>query len=468
MTDATPRTMFAKIWDAHVVTRHESGQELLYIDRHFAHEGSFHAFKKLAAMERPVLRPGQTFGIADHYVPTGPRPAVIGDAQIGSMIELLTRHCATHGIELLGLDDPRQGIVHVVGPELGITLPGLTIVCGDSHTSTHGALGALAFGIGASEVAQVLATQSLWQKRPRTMRVRIDGRLGPGVTAKDVILAVIGTIGARGGSGHVIEYAGEAVRALSIAGRLTLCNMSIEAGARAGTIAPDETTIAYLDGRPWAPKGDAFARATEAWLALRSDADASFDRDVELDGSRVEPQVTWGTSPEQTLPIGERVPDPVSFTDPGKRAAAERALHYMGLRPGTALETVAVDRVFIGSCTNARLEDLEAAARVLDGRKVQVPTVVVPGSTGVKAEAERRGVDRVFKAAGADWRESGCSMCVGINGEVVAAGERCASTTNRNFEGRQGKGARTHLLSPPMAAAAAVTGHLTDVRKLLS
>jgi 3-isopropylmalate/(R)-2-methylmalate dehydratase large subunit len=312
-----PRTLFAKIWDAHVVARHASGQELIYIDRHFAHEGSFHAFKKLASLGRPVLRPRQTFGIADHYVPTSPRPARIGDPQIGSMIEQLTDNCRRHGIQLFGLDDPRQGIVHVVGPELGLTLPGLTIVCGDSHTSTHGALGAFAFGIGASEVAQVLAAQSLWQKRPRTMRVRIDGRLGPGVTAKDVILAVIGVVGARGGTGHVIEYAGEAVRALSIPGRLTLCNMSIEAGARAGMVAPDETTLAFLEGRPMAPEGNEFAKAAEAWLGLRSDLEAAFDKEVALDGSGIEPQVTWGTSPEQTLPIGGRVPDPSSITDPG-------------------------------------------------------------------------------------------------------------------------------------------------------
>ncbi|MCB9947818.1 MAG: 3-isopropylmalate dehydratase large subunit [Rhodospirillaceae bacterium] len=460
-----PRTLFRKIWDAHAVAEGE-GRTLLAVDRHFVHEGSFHAFDAVQRRGLTVRRPDLTIAIADHYVPTRDRGRPIADAEIRTMVDLLAANAAREGIRLFGPDDPRQGIVHVVGPELGLTLPGTVIVCGDSHTATHGAFGAYAFGIGASEVAHVLATQTLWQARPKTMRVTVDGALGPGVAAKDLILALIGCIGTGGATGHVVEYAGSAVRGLSMDGRMTVCNMSIEAGARAGLIAPDDTTFAWLAGRPAAPQGDLWPQAVAAWQALASDPGAVFDREVRLAAAGIAPTVTWGTSPEDALPIDAVVPDPHAVADPARRTAMERALAYMDLRPGTPLAGIAVDRVFIGSCTNARLGDLRAAAAVLEGRRARVPGLVVPGSTTVKRQAEAEGLDRIFTEAGLDWRDSGCSMCVAMNGDVAAAGERCASSTNRNFPGRQGRSVRTHLMSPAMVAAAAVTGRLTDVRAL--
>jgi len=463
----SPRTLFEKIWARHVVVEGPGDHALLYVDRHLLHEGATHALRRLAAAGRTVRRPDLTFATADHYVRTAPG-ALAPDPEIQAMVETLVEHTARHGIVTFGPGDPRRGIVHVIGPELGLTLPGLTVVCGDSHTATHGALGALAFGIGASEVEHVLATQTLWQRRPRTLRVTIEGRLPLGVTAKDVALAVVAALGAGGGTGHVIEYAGATVRAMSIEERLTLCNMAIEAGARAGMVAPDETTFAYLEGRPFAPRGDRWARALEFWRTLPSDPGARFDRELALAAGDVAPTVTWGTSPQDAAPITGRVPDPATVRDPVRRRAMERALAYMGLRPGTPLAGIPVDRVFIGSCTNSRLEDLRAAARVVRGRRAVVPAWVVPGSGLVKRAAEAEGLDRVFVEAGFEWREPGCSMCVGMNGEVGREGERVASTSNRNFEGRQGRGARTHLMSPAMAAAAAVTGRLTDVRTLVS
>jgi 3-isopropylmalate/(R)-2-methylmalate dehydratase large subunit len=462
----TARTLFEKVWDAHVVRRREDGQDLLFIDRHFVHEGSFHAFGMLDHAGRRVRRPDLTFGVADHYVPSHPRALPIRDPEVAEMVRLLTDNAARHGIALFGLDDPRQGIVHVAGPEQGLTLPGLTVVCGDSHTSTHGAFGALGFGIGASEVSHVLATQTLWQRRPKTLRVSVEGALSPHVSAKDLILSVIGRIGAAGATGHVIEYAGSAVRALSMEGRMTVCNMSIEAGARAGMVAPDEVTFDWLAGRPRAPKGAAWDRAVEAWRSLASDPGAEFDREVALDGSEIAPTVTWGTSPETAVPVTGTVPDPGAEPDPDRREQARRMLDYMGLAPGTPLEGIPVDRVFIGSCTNSRIEDLRAAAAVLRGRRAAVRGLVVPGSTQVKRAAEAEGLDRVFRDAGLEWGEAGCSMCVGMNGDLVGPGERCASTSNRNFPGRQGPGARTHLMSPAMAAAAAIVGRLTDVRRV--
>jgi 3-isopropylmalate/(R)-2-methylmalate dehydratase large subunit len=462
-----PRSLFDKLWDAHAVVAREDGATLLWVDRHFIHEGSFHAFDQLKKKGAGVARADLTFGIADHYVPTRGRSAPIPDESIRHMVDQLTENSAANGIELFGLQDPRQGIVHVVGPEQGLTLPGLLIVCGDSHTSTHGAFGAYAFGIGASEVAHVLMTQTLWQKKPKPMRVKVEGRTAPGVGAKDIALSIIARIGADGAQGHAVEYAGAAVRALSMEGRLTLCNLSIEAGARCGMVAPDETTVTYLRGRPFAPKGEDFERAAADWLSLASDAEAEFDREVALDGAEIAPVVTWGASPEDALPIDGVVPDPEHAPDPGKAAQIRDALAYMGLRPGQLLTEVRVDRVFIGSCTNSRIEDLRAAAAVLAGRTARVPGFVSPGSSLVKRQAEEEGLDRIFREAGLEWVESGCSMCVGINGDVVPPGERCASTTNRNFKGRQGPGARTHLMSPAMVAAAAVTGHLADVRPLI-
>ena len=440
----------------------------LAIDRHFLHEGSHHAFAKLAEKQAGIARPDLTFAVADHYVPTRRGPGVVMDPAIAEMIGRLERNCRTHGIRLFGLDDPRQGIVHVLGPEQGLTLPGLTIVCGDSHTSTHGAFGALAFGIGASEVAHVLMTGTLWQKKPKRLRIHVGGALGPGLSAKDIALHVIASIGADGAAGHAIEYAGPAIRALSMEGRLTLCNLSIESGARCGMIAPDATTLAALIGRPYAPKGADFDAAAEDWLALASDADAAFDRDIALEAGEIAPIVTWGVSPEQALPITARVPDPAEIADAARAAACRDALAYMDLSPGRPLTDVAVDRVFIGSCTNSRIEDLRLAAAVLAGRRARVPGLVSPGSSLVKAQAEQEGLDRLFIEAGLDWVESGCSMCVGMNGDIGTPGDRVASTTNRNFKGRQGAGVRTHLMSPAMAAAAAVTGHLTDCRPLLA
>jgi len=457
--------MFEKIWARHVVAEGPGGHVLLYVDRHLLHEGTTAAFGRLARSGRRVRRPDLSFATADHYLLTSPGSAT-SDAETRGMVEALERHTADQGILYFGVGDPRRGIVHVIGPEQGLTVPGITLVCGDSHTATHGAFGALAFGIGSSEVEHVLATQTLWQKKPSTMRISVDGRLGPGVDAKDLILAVIATIGAGGGVRHAIEYAGSTIRAMSMDERMTVCNMSIEAGARAGMIAPDETTFAYVEGRPLAPRGDAWRAALEEWKALPSDPGAVFDREVRLTASEIAPTVTWGTSPQDALPITARVPDPMAVADPGRRESMARALAYMGLAPGTPLGDVAVNRVFIGSCTNSRLDDLRAAARVVKGLRAVVPAWIVPGSGLVKRAAEAEGLDRIFLDAGFEWREAGCSMCVGMNGETAAAGERVASTSNRNFEGRQGKGARTHLMSPAMAAAAAVTGKLTDVRTL--
>ncbi len=461
------KTLFDKVFDPHVVLRREDGQCLLWIDRHFLHEGSFHAFNKLRDRDAGVARPDLTFGIEDHYVPTRTRDLSAIDPAIRGMIEQLRSNAARHSLRLFDLSDPGQGIVHVVGPEQGLTLPGLTIVCGDSHTATHGAFGAIAFGIGASEVAHVLMTQTLWQKKPRRMRITVDGRLAPGISAKDVALSIIARIGADGAAGHAIEYAGSAVRALSMEGRLTLCNLSIEAGGRCGMVAPDMTTVDYLRGRPHAPSGEMFERAARDWLALASDADAAFDREVGLDADEIAPIVTWGISPEDAAPVTGTVPDPELIADPARAAQVREALDYMAIRPGQPLTDIRIDRVFIGSCTNSRIEDIRAAAAILAGRKSRVPGIVSPGSMQVKRQAEEEGLDRIFTEAGLDWVDAGCSMCVGMNGDLVPPGERCASTTNRNFRGRQGPGALTHLMSPAMAAAAAVTGHLADMRPLM-
>jgi 3-isopropylmalate/(R)-2-methylmalate dehydratase large subunit len=465
------KTLFEKIWDRHVVLERDDGQVLLYVDRHFLQDGSANAFVTLEKRALKPRAPARAIAVPDHYVPTDSRDlATQANPEMRAMTEALARNAAAAGIEHFALADPRQGIVHVIGPEQGLSQPGMLIVCGDSHTSTHGALGALAFGIGSSEVAHVLATQSLWQRTPKTLRVRIDGRPGPGVSAKDLILALIAKIGAAGAVGHVIEYAGSTIRALSMEGRLTVCNMSIEAGARAGMVSPDDTTFEYLAGKPYAPKGAEWQRALGKWRALATDDDARFDREALLDAAAVAPMVTWGTSPEDALPIDARVPDPAAAADAAKRESMGRALEYMGLKPGVALAGVAVDRVFIGSCTNGRIEDLRSAAAVAKGRKVArgVEAWVVPGSGPVKAQAEAEGLDRVFLDAGFQWRYAGCSMCLGTNGDIVAPGQRSASSTNRNFEGRQGPGARTHLMSPAMCAAAAVTGKLTDVRSFFS
>ncbi|MFL4983641.1 MAG: 3-isopropylmalate dehydratase large subunit [Xanthobacteraceae bacterium] len=460
-------TLLDKIWAAHAILVRPDGATLLSIDRHLVHDGSSNAFRALKERGLGVRRPDRTFATPDHYVPTLRRDLTASEPHRRGMIEDLDAHAAASNVTLFGLSDRRQGIVHVVGPEQALSQPGMIIVCGDSHTATHGAVGALAFGIGASEVAHVLATQTLWQKKPKNMRITIDGTLAPGVHAKDVILAIIATISAAGATGHAIEYAGSTIRALSIEGRLTICNMSIEAGARAGMVAPDETTFAYLKGRPYAPEGADWDKAMAHWTSLTSDADAQFDREVRLDAAEIAPMVTWGTSPETAAPITARIPDPASASDAARRDMMQRALAYMDLKPGTPLADIAIDRVFVGSCTNSRIEDLRAAAGVADGRRTVIPAMIVPGSGLVKAQAEAEGLDVIFKRAGFEWREAGCSMCVGMNGDLVAAGERCASTSNRNFVGRQGKGARTHLVSPAMAVAAAVTGKLTDVRQLL-
>ncbi len=457
--------MFEKIWARHVVAEGPGGAVLLYIDRHLLHEGVTGSFGALADAGRRVRRPDLCAATADHFVLTSPgTPAP--DDEIAAMIASFGQAIEQQHIVYFAPGDPRRGIVHVIGPEQGLTLPGITLVCADSHTATHGALGALAFGVGSTEAEHVMATQSLWQWKPKVMRITVDGTLGPGITAKDVILFIIATIGAGGGVGHAIEYAGSTIRAMSMDERMTVCNMSIEAGARAGMIAPDETTFAYLEGRPFAPKDDLWGHALALWKTVPSDPDAVFHREVTLDAHEIAPMVTWGTSPQDALPITALVPDPSREGDPARRASMERALRYMGLAPGTPLTEVPVDRVFIGSCTNSRIEDLRAAARIVKGRRAAVPAWVVPGSGLVKQAAEREGLDRIFTDAGFEWREAGCSMCLGVNGETAKAGERVASTSNRNFEGRQGKGARTHLLSPAMAAAAAVTGTLTDVRAL--
>ncbi len=465
------QTIFDKIWASHQVTADRAdGQSLIYIDRHLIHDGYQPAFEFLEARSLKPRVPSATTGVPDHYVPTDTREiSAIPDPERRVMVESLMHYAGEAGIEVYGLKDKRQGIVHVVGPEQGLSQPGMIVVCADSHTSTHGALGALAFGVGMTEASFVLASQTLWQRRPRAMRIAVTGQLGFGVTAKDLILAIIGQIGTGGATGHAIEYAGSAIRALSVEGRLTVCNMSIEAGARAGLIAPDETTFAYLKDKPHAPKGEAWDRAVERWRQLPSDPDAAFDREVAIDGKAVQPMVTWGTSPQDVVAVGGRVPDPHGINERGRREAMERALAYMGLAPGMAMTDIAIDRVFIGSCTNARIEDLRSAAAVAKGRKVHatVGAWVVPGSTLVKEQAEAEGLDRVFKDAGFEWREAGCSLCLGTNGETVPAGQRCASTSNRNFVGRQGRGARTHLMSPAMAAAAAVTGRVTDVRKMM-
>ena len=460
------KTLFDKVWQAHEICQNDEGQSLLWVDRHLAHEGSFHAFNKIAERGLGVLRPECTTGIADHYVPTNSRNLIAVQPKVRSVIEQLVNNTRKHGIELIGLDDPRQGIVHVVGPEQGLTQPGLLMVCGDSHTSTHGALGALAFGIGASEVAHVLATQTLWQTKPKRMRITVDGELAPGVSAKDIALAWIARLGADGARGYAIEYAGRVIQGLSVEARLTLCNLSIEGGGRCGMIAPDDKTIDYVRGRAYAPEGKGWEQAEAYWRTLFSDQDAVFDREVTLRGEDIAPIVTWGVSPEEALPIDGHVPDPSDAVSPAKAEQIRDSLTYMGLRPGQKLTDVVVDRVFIGSCTNARLEDLRSAAAVLQGQRCKVPGIVSPGSTAVKALAEAEGLDKIFVAAGLEWRESGCSMCVGMNGDLIVSGERCASTTNRNFKGRQGPGARTHLMSPAMVAAAAVTGHLTDIREL--
>jgi len=458
------RTLAEKVYDAHVVRRAEGEPDLLYIDLHLVHEvTSPQAFDGLRMAGRKVRRPDLTIATEDHNVPTENLLAPIADPVSRTQVETLRKNAAEFGIRLHPMGDDGQGIVHVIGPQLGLTQPGMTVVCGDSHTSTHGAFGALAFGIGTSEVEHVLATQTLPQIKPKTMAVTVDGALPAGVTAKDLILAIIAEIGTGGGQGHIIEYRGEAIRSLSMEGRMTVCNMSIEAGARAGMIAPDETTFAYLKGRPHAPQGAEWDKAVEYWKSLRTDDDAVFDKEVVIDASTLTPFVTWGTNPGQGLPLSESVPDPASFDDPIERQAAERALEYMGLTPGTPLRDIKIDTVFVGSCTNGRIEDLRAVAEVLKGRKVAdgVRMLIVPGSMKVKAQAQEEGLDEIFKAAGAEWREAGCSMCLAMNPDKLTPGERSASTSNRNFEGRQGPGGRTHLVSPAVAAATAVTGRLT-------
>ncbi|GEO82107.1 3-isopropylmalate dehydratase large subunit [Pararhodospirillum oryzae] len=464
-----PTTLFNKIWQSHLVATQDDGTCLIYIDRHMVHEvTSPQAFEGLRMAGRAVRHPEATLAVADHNVPTTDRKAGISNPESRLQIETLEANARDFGVPYLAMDDIRQGIVHIVGPEQGFTLPGATIVCGDSHTSTHGAFGALAFGIGTSEVEHVLATQTLVQKPAKDMLVRVDGQLRPGVTAKDIVLAIIGEIGTAGGTGYVIEFAGEAIRSLSMEGRMTVCNMTIEGGARAGLIAPDDVTFEYLKGRPLAPKGALWEAAVSWWRTLKTDEGAVFDRTVVLDASTIEPQVTWGTSPENVVPITGRVPDPAAEADPARRAAMQRSLEYMGLEAGTPMTEIPVDRVFIGSCTNGRIEDLRAAAAIAKGRKVaaSVNAIVVPGSGLVKEQAEAEGLDEIFREAGFEWREPGCSMCLAMNDDKLAPGERCASTSNRNFEGRQGRGGRTHLVGPAMAAAAAITGKLTDVRAL--
>jgi 3-isopropylmalate/(R)-2-methylmalate dehydratase large subunit len=465
-----PQTMFEKIWNKHVVVQEEGKPSLLYIDLHLVHEvTSPQAFEGLRLAGRRVRRPDLTFATVDHNVPTTDRTLPIEDPISAKQLETLADNCREFGIPLCDLNSPNQGIVHVIGPELGLTLPGKTIVCGDSHTSTHGAFGALAFGIGTSEVEHVLATQCLWQAKPKTLEVHVKGRLQRGVTAKDLILALIAKYGTDFATGTVIEYTGEAIRAMSMEERMTICNMSIEAGAKAGLIAPDDTTFDYLQGREYAPKGEAFERAVAEWRKLATDEGAVFDRRVEIDASEIVPQVTWGTNPSMGAGITDRVPHPDSFPTENERKAVENALRYMGLEPGTPIQEIRIDRVFIGSCTNSRIEDLRIAAKIAQGKKVasHVRAMVVPGSQQVKRQAEAEGLDRIFLEAGFEWRESGCSMCLGMNPDILQPGERCASTSNRNFEGRQGRGGRTHLVSPAMAAAAAIAGHFVDVREWL-
>ena len=464
-----PKTLFDKIWDSHLVEEKDDGTCILYIDRQIIHEiTSAQAFDGLRENNRPVRVPDAHLLVADHNVPTAGRADGIENEESRIQIELLEKNAKEFGLPFIDFLDVRQGIVHVIGPEQGFTQPGLTLVCGDSHTATHGALGSLAFGIGTSEVEHVLATQTLLQKQPKNMRITVNGKLPVGITAKDMILAIIGKIGTAGGTGCVIEYAGEAIGDLSVEGRMTVCNMTIEAGARAGLVAPDQKVFDYLEGRPMAPKGAAWEQAVEYWKTLKSDDGASYDIEVELDAGQIEPQVSWGTSPEMVAPIGSVVPNPADIHDPAKRETVEGALEYMDLDPGQSLTDIHVDKVFIGSCTNSRIEDLRAAAAIAKGRKVagSVYAMVVPGSGLIKEQAESEGLDAIFTEAGFDWREPGCSMCLGMNGDMLEPGERSASTSNRNFQGRQGPGGRTHLVSPAMAAAAAVTGHLADVREL--
>ncbi|MDP2620882.1 MAG: 3-isopropylmalate dehydratase large subunit [Hyphomicrobiales bacterium] len=464
---SAPKTLYDKIWDEHLVHEADDGTCLIYIDRHLVHEvTSPQAFEGLRLSNRRVRAPEKTLAVVDHNVPTTDRSHGIDDPESALQVKTLEKNAAEFGIDYFNEMDKRQGIVHIIGPEQGFTLPGTTIVCGDSHTATHGAFGALANGIGTSEVEHVLATQTLIQKKAKNMRVTVDGALPAHVTAKDIILAIIGEIGTAGGTGHVIEYAGEAIRALSMEGRMTLCNMSIEAGARAGMIAPDETTFAYLKGRPRAPKGADWDKAVAYWPTLKSDEGAHFDREVKLDAASLPPLVTWGTSPQDVVAVTGEVPDPAAVKDEGRRRAMQRSLDYMGLKPGIRMTDIAVDRVFIGSCTNGRIEDLRAAAEVVDGHHVaeSVNAMIVPGSGLVKEQAEAEGLDKVFKAAGFEWREPGCSMCLAMNADKLAPGERCASTSNRNFEGRQGYKGRSHLVSPVMAAAAAIAGHFVDIR----
>ena len=462
-----PRTLFEKVWDAHLVSSPEGQSQLLYIDLHLVHEvTSPQAFEGLRVSGRRVRQPLRTVATVDHNIPTTPRGLPILDPIAGKQIEALQKNCREFGVPLFDMDSPDQGIVHVIGPELGITQPGMTIVCGDSHTSTHGAFGSLAFGIGTSEVEHVLATQCLPQNKPKTMQIDVRGKLPQGVMAKDLALGIIGHIGTDGATGHVIEYTGEAVRELSMEGRMTLCNMSIEAGARAGMVAPDDTSFAYVHGRRFAPKGNDWEQAVASWRMLRTDRGAKYDRVVEIDGASLAPFVTWGTNPGMVVPVTARVPELSSFSQESDRRAVAQALTYMDLRPGTPIETITIDRVFIGSCTNSRIEDLRAAARVVKGHHVnsKVRAMVVPGSQAIKHAAEEEGLHRIFLEAGFEWRESGCSMCLGMNPDILQPGERCASTSNRNFEGRQGRGGRTHLVSPMMAAAAAIAGHFTDIR----
>jgi 3-isopropylmalate/(R)-2-methylmalate dehydratase large subunit len=464
-----PKTLFDKIWENHIVDVQDDGTSLIYIDRHLVHEvTSPQAFEGMEKAGRKLRHPEATLAVADHNVPTTDRSKGIADEESRIQVETLEANCEKFGVPYLAVDDIRQGVVHIIGPEQGFTLPGMTIVCGDSHTATHGAFGALAFGIGTSEVEHVLATQTLLQKPAKNMRFNVTGDLQPGVTPKDLILAMIGKIGTAGGTGYVIEYTGDAIKAMSMEGRMTVCNMTIEGGARAGLIAPDETTFEYLMGRPMSPKGGNWEAAITYWKTLATDEGASYDTEVTLDASSLIPQVTWGTSPENVLPISGNVPNPADEADEAKRAAMTRALDYMNLEAGTALEDITIDRVFIGSCTNGRIEDLRAAAGIAKGRKVAqgVGAMVVPGSGLVKEQAEQEGLDQIFMDAGFEWREAGCSMCLAMNADKLEPGERCASTSNRNFEGRQGRGGRTHLVGPEMAAAAAITGKLTDVRKL--
>lgn len=469
LTTHAPRSLFEKIWHKHLIVARDSGPSLLYIDRHIIHEGSFHAFSTLRERDLTLRNPSQIFGVADHYVPTISRnPSDAATPEITHMITRFESNMTWCGANYFPIHDARQGIIHVMGPEQGITLPGITLTCSDSHTSTHGAFGALAFGIGQSESAHVLATQTLWQTKPASLRVNLTGTQPAGVTGKDVILAIISKIGSSGATGHAVEFAGPALRTLTLEDRLTICNMTIEAGARFGIMAPDDLIFNYLHGRPFAPQGHDWERALVQWQALHSDPECVWDREVELDIGTLAPMVTWGTSPEAALPITGFVPDPAQTSEGGVRQSMMDALDYMGLVPGTPLNSIKIDRIFIGSCTNARLADLRHAALILKGRRSKVPGIVVAGSMQVKRDAEQEGLDKIFKEAGLEWREPGCSMCVGVNGDTAPAGQRVASTSNRNFVGRQGPGVRTHLMSPAMVAAAAVSGHLTDVRPFMT